>query len=67
VIVNDLSIPEDDIPLSIASNIRLVRDHDDRNSQLPIETLKDTHDLLTCLGIEIARGFVGQKNGGLVD
>ena len=67
MIVNDLSIPEENISLSEGSDIQLVGDHDDRNSQLSIETLKDTHDLFTCLGIKVTCGFVGQKNGRLVD
>ena len=67
MIINDLSIPEENIPFSKGSDVRLMGDHDDGNSQLLIETLKDSHDFRARLRIEIARGFVGQNNGRLVN
>ena len=32
-------------PAGIRGNIRLMGDHDDRDSEITVETLKDRHDL----------------------
>ncbi len=67
MIINDPSIPEENIPFSKGGDVGFMGDHDDGNSHLSIETLKDTHDLFTCLRIEIAGGFIGQNNSGVVN
>ncbi len=67
MIIDNLSIPEKNIPFGKGGNVRLVSDHDYGNSQLLIEALKNSHNFLAGFRIEIACGLVGQKDGRLVD
>jgi hypothetical protein len=59
MIINDLSIPEEDNSFSKGGDVRFMSNHDDRNPPISVETLKDTHDLFTRFRIEIARRFIG--------
>ena len=56
-----------DIPFGEQSDVRFVSDHEDGDSQISIETLKDCHDLRTGLGVKISCRFIGQNDGGLID
>jgi hypothetical protein len=47
-----------DIPLAKGSNVGLMGNHDDRNPQIPVEMLKDLHDLYTRPGVKIARRLI---------
>ena len=45
----------------------VVGDHDHRGLVVPVETPEDLHDLVPHLGVEVARGLVGQEELGAPD
>ena len=54
------------LPLGVLGDVVLVRHHED-GLPLPVEVHEDRHDLLAGGGVQVARGLVGQQDGGLVD
>jgi len=57
VIIDNPSIFEENISFWQMQRYRARGDHDDGNSHLSIEALKDAHDLFTRFGIKIACRF----------
>ena len=61
-IFDDFSIPKIDIAIGIRGDIGFVSDDDGRNALLPIQVLKDGHDLDAGTGIEGAGRLVGEDD-----
>ncbi len=52
---------EDDLPLGMLGDVRLVGHENNGNTLIAIQVLKQTHDLAAGGGIEIAGGLVGEN------
>jgi hypothetical protein len=52
-------------PISVRSDLRIVRDHD-YGAPIPVQILKDLHDLLSGLCVEISGGLVCENDRWIV-
>jgi len=66
IVADDVAIAHDHGPLAKTGDVRLVRDHDDRQAHA-VEVLEDAHDLDAGPGIEVAGRFVSQQQFRPVD
>jgi hypothetical protein len=49
----------------VRSDLRIVRDHDD-GAPFPVQVLKDLHDLVTSLCVEISGGLVRENDRWII-
>jgi hypothetical protein len=52
-------------PISVRSDLRVVRDHDD-GAPIPVQVLKDPHDLISGLCVEISGWLVRENDRGVI-
>ena len=60
LIVPDLTVPDGQCAAGKGGDIRLMGNEDDRDAAIPVQLLKERHDLNARSGIECARGLVGE-------
>src|SRR5208283_4732303 len=65
--VDDDAIAHVHDAIEINSGLRVMGDHHDGLPKVFVQAAKHFEDDFRVLGIEVARGFIGQKNFGLVD
>jgi hypothetical protein len=61
------SVLDPDCPLAQAAVIWIVGDHNDGQALITVEIGEQAHDLVRRLAVQVACGFIGQKDRGLVD
>src|SRR6266404_8092402 len=59
---SDLAVADEDDAVRMSRNVVFVRNQDDRIS-LVIEILKQRHDLVPGLRVQVSRGLIRQHNG----
>jgi hypothetical protein len=62
LIAHHLTVSELNNPAAILGDVMLVGDHNDRDSAVSVQSLKDAHDLNAGRCIEISRGLVGEHD-----
>ena len=62
----DFPVAEDDVAFGVAGDVEFVGDHEDGDAGV-VEFLEDAHDFDAGLAVEVAGGFVGEEEGGVVD
>src|SRR5690349_18184567 len=63
--LDDAALLHDDDPVGErADDVHLVRDDEDRDSELPVDAAEEAEHLLRRVGVESARGLVGEKDPG---
>src|SRR5574339_882726 len=67
VIELDPAVAESDQPGAVLGDVRLVRDEDDGDAALDVETLEDSHYLDAGARIEVAGRLVREDDRRLVD
>src|SRR5262245_55579065 len=58
---DDLPVEQDDLPVGVVGDLRIVRDEHDARLPLRVELQQKLHDLVPRLRIESAGGLVGEK------
>src|SRR5689334_22858647 len=66
MVAGDDAVANGDDTMSVLGDIRLVGDEDDGVAP-SVEFIKEGHDLVAGLGVEVAGGLVGEDDGGVVD
>src|SRR6185369_10550992 len=57
----DSSVPHFELPVRLAGQFQIVRDHENGQSFVPAQVLQNPDDFRRPLRIEISRGFVGKE------
>src|SRR6185295_12433011 len=61
-VFDDAAVAQGDGALAALRHAHVVRDDDDRASEARVDVTNQRQDLLTGAGIEVAGGFVGEKD-----
>src|SRR5690606_2697719 len=62
----DDTVAEADDAAGVPCDVLVVRDHEERGAE-PVERLEEAHELLSRRRVEVARGLIGEEDGGAVD
>jgi len=66
MIIENHAIAHRHITPRVSGDVLFVRDHDNGNSAL-VELLKNSHDLHAGPAVEIAGGFIGEHDFGIIN
>ena len=66
MVTGDDAVAYGDDPVGVFGDVGLVG-YDDDGVSAGVEVVEEGHDLVAGLGVEVAGGFVGEDDGGVVD